>query len=79
MWPSLAQIVKAIGNPVLIMLAIVIAALLLIIWSLIRMLKSKDVYVATLVDQLGANTTTLTRLTTLIEVLVHRGTGNVGD
>lgn len=68
-------IVKAIGDPVLIVLTIVIVGLLVLLYLLTKTIDKKErdhqQSITSLTNELHENSQTLVRLATLIEVLVH--------
>jgi len=68
-------IAKAIGDPMLIVLTIVIVGLLGLLYMLTKSIQKKEKdhqqSINTLTQELHDNSQTLVRLATLIEVLVH--------
>lgn len=68
-------IAKAIGDPVLIVLTIVIVGLLVLLYLLTKSIEKKEKAhqqsINMLTQELHENSQTLVRLATLIEVLVH--------
>lgn len=70
-----AGIAKVIGDPVLIVLTIVIVSLLVLLYLLTKSIEKKEKAhqqsINTLTQELHENSQTLVRLATLIEVLVH--------
>lgn len=67
-WISLAELIK---DPLLIFILCVLVLLGWVIFSLLKTIKSQVAYERELVAELNANSTTLARLTALIETLVH--------
>ena len=72
------ELVKIVGDPVSIVFLLVIGALLLAIRQLFKIIDRKDKLISEWIEQLGENSKTLTKLTTLIEILVY-GRGNKND
>jgi hypothetical protein len=69
------NIAKAIGDPALIVLTIVIVGLLFILYMLTKSIEKKDKthqrHIDSLTSEIHENSQTLVRLAILIEVLVH--------
>ena len=66
------KLIDNIDNPFIIFLLIVIVLMGLYIWYKDRLLREKDDYIASLTEKVFAAAETLSRLTTLVETLVHR-------
>lgn len=68
-------IAKLIGDPILIVLTIVIIALIAMLFLLMRWMNKKDCkhqeVILKLTSELHENSQTLVRLATFIEVLIH--------
>jgi hypothetical protein len=64
-------IAKLISEPILIFILCILGLLGYIIYSLLNTIKSQVDYERELISELGSNTKTLERLTTLIETLVQ--------
>jgi len=68
---SVVSIASLLKHPVLIFSFLVIVILAWIIVSQQKTIKDHVTYEREMINQLGANSTTLARLATLIETLVH--------
>jgi uncharacterized BrkB/YihY/UPF0761 family membrane protein len=67
-WTAIAELIK---DPLLIFLLVVVGILGYVIWALLRTISTLLEQKYELVSEVNANSTTLARLTALIETLVH--------
>lgn len=68
---AVAEVARVIQDPMLIVLSIVLLALVLVVFLLLRAMNQREKYISTLTIELHQNSQTLVRLTTLIEVMVN--------
>lgn len=69
------ELIKIAQDPVYIILLLIIGAMLMAIRQLFKIIDRKDKLISEWINQLGENSKILTKLTTLIEILVY-GKGN---
>jgi len=72
------ELIKVVGDPVYVVFLLIIGAMLMAIRELFKIIDRKDRLISEWIKQLGENSKTLTKLTTLIEILVY-GKGNKND
>jgi len=65
------ELIKIVGDPVYIILLLIVGAMLLAIRQLFKIIDRKDKLISKWIEELGENSKILTKLTTLIEILVY--------
>lgn len=68
---AVTTIAQVINDPVLIVLTVVVLALIGVVYLLLRAMDRRDRYIASLTKELHANSQTLVKLTTLIELMAR--------
>lgn len=65
------ELIKIVGDPVYIILLLIVGGMLLAIRQLFKIIDRKDKLISKWIEELGENSKILTKLTTLIEILVY--------
>ena len=68
---TVTEIARLINDPVLIVLTVVVISLIGVVYLLLRAMDKRDRYITSLTDELHQNSQVLTKLTTLIEVVIR--------